>query len=173
MGWKCIGVGFPPKGPLTVVRPFFQHNVNCISFRVSAQWQISAWGDPLGSSSGCQCVCLCRWRRGRSHPPLRKPLGELCFLTFSSCYCRSSSSASSWMTWMSSEEEVDGGRLGLSDCCCCWVSLAFSSSTMVFFHTLWFSVKCCMMLQNNRRWPFLLSVRKTTRLVWDTQVLAK
>lgn len=23
MGWKCIGVGFPPKGPLTVVRPFF------------------------------------------------------------------------------------------------------------------------------------------------------
>lgn len=68
MGWKCIGVGFPPKGPLTVVRPFFQHNVNCISFRVSAQWRISAWGDPLGSSSGCQCVCLCRWRRGRGHP---------------------------------------------------------------------------------------------------------
>ena len=76
------------------------------------------------------------------------------------CYWRSSPSSSSWMTWMSSDGEV--GRLAgrLSGCCCLPSSLLFSSSSMVFFQTLWFSVRCCMMLQNSLRRPFLLSVNK-------------
>lgn len=83
------------------------------------------------------------------------------FFPSSSCYWRSSTSSSSWMTWMSSDGELGrlAGMLGsrLSCCCCLPSSLLLSSSSMIFFHTLWFSVRCCMMLQNNLRRRFLLS----------------
>lgn len=152
MGWKCIGVGLPllQQGSAHSSKAFlFLHKTWLLS-KVSAQWI---------RGNVFMCICLCVGICWVMWSPL--PVYSMCVSSWS-CYWRSSPSSSSWMTWISSDGEV--GRLvalldsRLSVDCCLLSSLLFSSSSMTFFHTLWFSVRCWIMLQNNLRRFFLLSV---------------
>lgn len=163
MGWKCIGCSHSSKAFFFLV--FFSSTSCELHLRHSDSFQHRRSGRIVW----CQfelCVCVLVEERKEQRvscllqaPPLVLFLSQLAQLNPPYC-CRSSSSASSSMTWMSSEAEEGGGRLNVSACCCsccCWRprSQFFSSSSMICFHAVWFSVRCCIMLQN-RRWRLFL-----------------
>lgn len=97
-------------------------------------WTVSGWSQHSGKKGCC-------------HPGYHWSSQHV----LSSPSCRSSSSSASSITWISSawgKDEISVSSLTPS-------ALFFSSSSIAFFHILWFSLRWCISWQNIRL-PFLL-----------------